>query len=204
MNGKDFIKDRLKKEPAIPTKQLNITLDTRDVDNLEKIAALLTKETSQTTTRNELIKTAIKGFLAESVEELEAQGYDLDIDDASLFPYDTLILPAHQEGFIETFLGDNKWFPIRANDYKIRKMKYIAIYVGAPVSAITHYGKLKEDGILFDEDTERYTVLLDGPAKQLPHAIPLGNINAAATRYPRYVKLSTLLSADTYEDLSNN
>ena len=81
-------------------------------------------------------------------------------------------------------------------------MKYIAIYVGAPVSAITHYGKIKDGGILFDEGTERYTILLDGPAEALPHVIPLGNINAATTRSPRYVKLDTLLGADTYGDLT--
>ena len=202
MTGKDFIKERLKKEPTVPTKQLNISIEVEDLENLEKIAALLTRETGKTTTRNELIKTGIKGFIAESVEELITQGFDLDIDDASLFPFDTIILPAHQDGFIEAFLGENKWYPIRANDYKIRKMRYIAIYVGAPVSAITHYGKIKQDGIIFDENTERYTVHLDGTAKQLSHPIPLGNINAAATRSPRYIKLSGLLSADTYADLT--
>ena len=202
MSGKDFIKEKLKKVPTVPTKQVNIAMDSVDIDNLERIAGLLTRETGQTTTRNELIKTAIKEFLAESVEELSSQGFDLDIDDGSLFPYDTIILPAHQEGFKKAFLGENKWYPIRANDYKIHKMRYIAIYVGAPVSAITHYGKIKDNGISFDEETERYTIELDGPAKPLPHIIPLGNIHAAATRSPRYVKLDTLLSADTYEDLT--
>lgn len=202
MSGKDFIKEKLKRVPTVPTKQVNITMDSEDIDSLEKIAGLLTRETAQTTTRNELIKTAIKGFLAESVEELRSHGYDLDIDDGSLFPYDTIILPAHQEGFREAFLGENKWYPIRANDYKIRRMKYISIYVGAPVSAITHYGKIKDAGISFDESTERYTIELDGPAKPLPHNIPLGSIHAAATRSPRYVKLDALMSADTYEDLT--
>ena len=202
MSGKDFIKDKLKKEPIVPTKQINISMESEDIDSLEKISGLLTRETGRTTTRNELIKTAIKGFLAESVEELRNQGFDLDIDDGSLFPYDTIVLPAHQDGFIDVFLGENKWYPIRASDYKIKKMRYIAIYVGTPVSAITHYGKIKNDGLIFDERTERYTVLLDGPAKPLPHRIPLGNINAAATRSPRYVKLDTLLGADTYEDLT--
>lgn len=201
MNGRDYIKEMLKKE-TIPTKQINITLDSDDVDNLEKIAGLITRETGKSTTRNELIKSAIKSFIAESVEELEAQGYTLDIDDNSLFPYDTIILPAHQDGFIETFIGESKWYPIRANDYKIRRMKYVAIYVGTPVSAITHYGKIKDGGILYDDSSERYTILLDDSAIPLPHTIPLGNINAAATRSPRYVKLDTLLNAETYEDLT--
>ncbi len=46
-------------------------------------------------------------------------------------------------------------------------MRYIVIYVGAPVSTITHYGKIKDDGILFDESAKRYTILLDGPAEPL-------------------------------------
>lgn len=202
MSGKDFIKDVLKKDPVVPSKQINITMDLQDVESLEKIAGLLTRETGKTITRNELFKNAVKSFIAESNEELKGQGFNLDIDDSTLFPYDTIILPAHQDGFSVAFLGENKWYPVRASDNKIMKMKYIAIYVGSPISAITHYGKIRDGGIVLDPVTERYTLFLDGSAKKLEHPIPLGSINAAATRSPRYVKLETLLSAETYEDLA--
>lgn len=202
MSGKDFIKDILKKDPVVPSKQINITMDLQDVESLEKIAGLLTRETGKTITRNELFKNAVKSFIAESTEELRGQGFNLDIDDSTLFPYDTIILPAHQDGFLKAFLVENKWYPVRANDYKIMKMKYIAIYVGSPISAITHYGKIKRNGIEPDPETGYYTISLDGSAKKLEHSIPLGNIHASATRSPRYVKLETLLSADTYEDLA--
>ncbi|MBI2677259.1 MAG: hypothetical protein HYX28_00600 [Candidatus Koribacter versatilis] len=52
---------------------------------------------------------------------------------------DTVIVPAHEEGFEKGFQGQNCWYEIRIAAEKLDKIKYIAVYRTAPVSAITHF-----------------------------------------------------------------
>ena len=51
---------------------------------------------------------------------------------------DTVVVPARDEGFQETFIGENRWYKIRIHPSMIPKIKNIAAYRTAPVSAITH------------------------------------------------------------------
>lgn len=52
---------------------------------------------------------------------------------------DTVIVPAQQQGFQKTFLGENCWYAIRIAGGMMPKIKYIAAYRTQPESAITHY-----------------------------------------------------------------
>ena len=56
---------------------------------------------------------------------------------------DTIVVPARREGFEEVFLGDNCWWSIRIKESKIPDLKYIACYQVTPISAVTHYAKIK-------------------------------------------------------------
>jgi hypothetical protein len=51
---------------------------------------------------------------------------------------DTIVVPAREEGFRETFIGENMWRAIRIHQSMIPKIRYIATYQVAPESAITH------------------------------------------------------------------
>ena len=51
---------------------------------------------------------------------------------------DTVIVPARQEGFEKTFLGENCWYAIRISGGMREKIKYIAGYRIQPVAAVTH------------------------------------------------------------------
>jgi hypothetical protein len=43
--------------------------------------------------------------------------------------FDTIVCPAHEDGFKETFLGENCWYAIRISRNVIPRLRYIAIYV---------------------------------------------------------------------------
>ncbi|HBZ70077.1 MAG TPA: hypothetical protein DEP35_10210 [Deltaproteobacteria bacterium] len=51
---------------------------------------------------------------------------------------DTIIVPAREEGFREVFLGENRWHEIRVGAAMKEKIRHIAAYQVAPVSAVTH------------------------------------------------------------------
>jgi hypothetical protein len=50
---------------------------------------------------------------------------------------DTIIVPAREDGFKEVFIGLNQWYAIRIGAAMKDRIKYIAAYQVAPVSAIT-------------------------------------------------------------------
>jgi len=57
--------------------------------------------------------------------------------------YDTIVCPAHEDGFRDVFLGERAWYAVRISRHVIPKLKYIAIYVAGKVGQITHYGRIK-------------------------------------------------------------
>jgi hypothetical protein len=57
---------------------------------------------------------------------------------------DTIVVPAQDEGFAETFLAENRWYQIRIHSSMIPRIKYIAAYQTSPVSAITHVAPVKD------------------------------------------------------------
>ena len=51
---------------------------------------------------------------------------------------DTIVVPAQAEGFQAEFIDNNCWWSIRISSSMLNRIKYIAAYQVAPVSAITH------------------------------------------------------------------
>lgn len=105
----------------------------------------------------------------------------------------TVVVPAREEGFEKEFLGNNRWFSIRINAAMLDKIKYIATYQVAPISAITHYAEV----VSIDkwEDTNKYVLhLKDKPQSITP--IPLNkDQKGLAPQAPRYTSLEKLLKA---------
>ena len=79
--------------------------------------------------------------------------------------YDTIVCPAHQDGFEKEFLGRNRWYAIRISKKVIPRLKYIALYVTSPINQITHYGRIR--AIRPWRDSGKYIVLLRGNAKRI-------------------------------------
>nr|WP_287412306.1 hypothetical protein [Pseudodesulfovibrio sp.] len=94
------------------------------------------------------------------------------IGNASLDPeeIDTVVVPARDEGFQEVFLGEDRWYSIRLHSSMIPKLRYIATYRVAPISAITHIASIKS--IESWKDTGKYVVNFEESAKEI-EPIPL-------------------------------
>lgn len=190
-------------------KTISITLEAVKVEAIDRIAAGLSKIGSATYSRNTVFKLALDSFIDEAEEHLKSK-YGIDVRDEEMGvrkekkpddeAFDVLILPAHDEGFREVFLGEGRWYPFRINAYKIPKVKYIAIYRGVPISAITHYARVKEISSYLQEEG-KYQAVLDGEPYELTQPITLEGMSAAAFRSPRYTTLDKLTKARTAYDL---
>ncbi|WP_069130092.1 hypothetical protein [Rhodohalobacter halophilus] len=77
-----------------------------------------------------------------------------DIEKVDISEIDTIVVPARKDGFEETFIGENCWHHIRLNSSMIPKIKYVAAYQTAPISAITHMAEVKS--IEQWQDTNKY------------------------------------------------
>lgn len=104
---------------------------------------------------------------------------------------DTIVVPARDDGFQEVFIEKNQWYAIRIGAAMKDRIKYIAAYQTAPVSAVTHIAEISN--IRPYQDTGKYIVYFKGEAKKIgpkklrdPKKSPQG---------PMYVK---------YQDLLNN
>ncbi len=110
---------------------------------------------------------------------------------------DTVIVPARKSGFDRVFLGQNQWYAIRIGAAMKDRLKYIAAYQVAPVSAVTHIAEIEE--IRPYQNTGKYLVKFRGPAK------PIGPIGPGKLEYtfqgPTYVQREKLLKAKTLEDV---
>ncbi len=111
---------------------------------------------------------------------------------------DTIVVPAQEDGFQETFLGENCWYAIRISGGMLPHIKYIAAYRSTPVSAITHYATV--DRIEPYGDAGKYRVVFAAPAKELG-PIPFGDAIPGSMQGPRYTSLTRLLAAKSVGDL---
>lgn len=79
----------------------------------------------------------------------------------------------------------------------INRIKYIAAYQVAPISAITYYAFV--DRIEKYKDTGKYILYFKGKPKKI-EKIPLGE-NRMAMRSCRYTNLQKMLNVNTLSDL---
>ncbi len=112
---------------------------------------------------------------------------------------DTVVVPAREDGFQETFLGENKWYAIRVHGTMRPQIKYIAIYRVAPRSAVTHIAPVRS--IEPWKDSGKYVVNLMEPAQEIG-PIPLvkgGRVKGLQNL--RYTGLQRLEYAKTLDDV---
>jgi len=121
-----------------------------------------------------------------------------DVVNQEISEIDTIIVPAREDGFIETFLGKDCWYAIRLNSSMIPKIKYLATYQVAPISGITHLAKVK--GIEQYEDTNKYIVYFSEKVKKIKK-VELGKNKSKAPQNSRYSSKARILKAKTLDDL---
>ena len=111
--------------------------------------------------------------------------------------FDTVIVPAREEGFQRVFVGEQKWYPIRLSPESRARLKHVAAYRIAPISAVTHVA-----------DVSAFIPLDDGrwaiEFSTVREVIPIKFINDGATKTlqtPRLTSLDKLLTAGSLNAL---
>ena len=114
--------------------------------------------------------------------------------------WDTIVVPAKKDGFERVFLGENCWYAIRINAREIPKLKYIAAYRVAPISAVTHIAEIA-DAVPY-QDSGKYLVRFKSKAVELktPVKLEVGRLGSAP-QGPRYTTHKKVLSASWLHDL---
>ena len=112
--------------------------------------------------------------------------------------YDTVIVPAREEGFQKVFLGQHRWYAIRISSSRKGCIRYIAAYRTAPICAVTHIAEVEE--VRRYAGTEKYAVIFRSPAQPITF-IPKGKYCRYNMQAPVYVCREQLLHARSLEEL---
>lgn len=111
---------------------------------------------------------------------------------------DTVVVPAHKDGFEHTFLGESCWYAIRIAGGMLEKIQFAAAYQTAPVSAITHYAEVER--IEPYGDGGKYRLVFRGRARKIG-PIPFGDAPRGSMQGTRYTTLERLKTATTLSQL---
>lgn len=123
-------------------------------------------------------------------------GNEPHVDPAEI---DTIVVPARKDGFDECFIGENRWYAIRIHSSMIPKIRYVAAYQVAPVSAITHVAPVAR--IELWKETGKYVLNFSEPASKIgPLALVPGG-RASAPQAPRYTSFQKLQKAKSLDDV---
>lgn len=204
--SKDYFTKLLKSsKPA--KKQIAVYLDDATVERIDMTIRLFsTISDIKSFSRNTLIEEAVNRFLDESEEFLvNEMGMSVreEIEAAKLKKNDTVIFSSNGRGFEETFMGETEapcWYPCNCSADRQPNLRFIAIYRGAPVSAITHYAKIKE--IKFSEAKNCNVCYFDGDPIELPNNVELGSKPGCFFRGPKYTSIDSLLNAKNADDIA--
>jgi hypothetical protein len=122
-------------------------------------------------------------------------------DSVDLSDVDTVIVPAQEDGFQETFLGEDRWYQIRIHASMVPRIKYIAAYRTAPVSAITHVAAVKD--IQLWKDGPKYVLNFAGPATEVGplKLVPKPTGTVKAPQAPRYASYARLIQAKNLDEV---
>jgi len=126
-----------------------------------------------------------------------ARGYTASGE--SIAEVDTVVVPAREDGFKEVFLGENRWYEIRVHHSVIPRIKYIAAYQVAPVSAITHWAPVKN--IEPWQDSGKFVVNFAKPAREMKPIPLVPKSRVKALRNVRYASFDKLQRAKTLDEV---
>lgn len=197
--------NELLKSSKTSKKQIAVYLDDATLERLDMIIKLFYSIGDKSFSRSTLIEKAIEKFLEDSEQYLlEEQGVDVaaEIEKARPESFNTVVLSATGRGFEETFLGEDEpacWYPCRISEAREAGLKYIAIYRGQPVSAITHYAKIHH--FENDENKKCKVCYFDGDPIALPNVVKLGNRGGYFFKGPKYTSLESLMNATRTDEV---
>ena len=112
---------------------------------------------------------------------------------------DTIVVPAQEDGFQEVFVGENRCYAIRMHASMIPRIKYIAAYQVAPVSAITYWASVKN--IEPWQNTGKFVVNFAEPAKEVSPIPLVPKSRVKALQNTRYTSFDRLQKAKTLDEV---
>jgi hypothetical protein len=137
-------------------------------------------------------------FLADLIVDVTDRN-DSAAQNVDFGEYDTLVVPALEEGFKEAFLGENRWYPLIISGIMRPQIKYIAGYQVSPIMAITHIAPVKS--IEPWKDSGKYVVNFSEPAQPIGPIPLVHKGRVKALRSPRYASRQRLLAAKNLDDV---
>lgn len=126
----------------------------------------------------------------EQVQPVSTEG-DSDV-------FDTIVVPAREDGFQKVFVGEKCWYAIRLNARYIPKLKYIAAYRVAPIAAITHLAEIER--IEPYGNTGKYLLRFLEGAKPIG-PIPRTENDQASMQSSRYALKEKLMAATRLDEV---
>jgi hypothetical protein len=134
---------------------------------------------------------------ASSEDVLRIPTITLDPISESISEKDTIIVPAQKDGFEREFLINNCWYAIRISGGMLQKIKYIAAYQTAPISAITHYAPVERIEPYGEEG--KYKLIFSEKATRIA-PIPFKDAPQGTMQGTRYTSLHRLKLAKKLTD----
>ncbi|MGG3726023.1 hypothetical protein ABET23_03610 [Bacillus wiedmannii] len=162
------------------------------------------------TTKSDILSNAIETysngyFAALNNLELEFDGENLiesgekNSNTDSPLSADTLIAAGHVDGFNEVFLNNHEWYEVRMASWRLQHLKYLGIYVSAPVSKVTHYAPIESFQVL---KNKKYKFKLGEPIR-LEQPIELSEYDLVGVRQTLYTTLKHLKKSKHLYQLSD-
>lgn len=178
-------------------------------------AILLNKNTPTVPTMSPVAKASAQAFLADMLLILPMLGINAftpakfgDAIEEQVQPvsnvsndsdkFDTIVVPAREDGFQEVFIGENCWYAIRLNAKHIPKLKYVAAYRVAPLAAITHLAEIEK--IEPYGNTGKYLLRFKAPAI-LIGPVPRTEQDEANLQSSRYALKEKLIAAKRLDEI---
>jgi hypothetical protein len=137
----------------------------------------------------------INAFTQSKLEYLTDQVQPIGSDNGM---FDTIVVPAREEGFKDAFLNGNCWYAVRISAKHIAKLKYIAGYQVAPIAAITHIAEI--ESIVPYNDTGKYKINFKTAATAIG-PIPRADICDVNMQSARYALREKILAAKHLDEV---
>lgn len=192
------IENQFSPPSEINKRQISVFLAPETVDALDQVVEQIKKYSNKKITRNSVIEIAVETLIESAPEAINHYEQQYKIKNEENF--DTVIFPSDITG-IDTLTRTKSWFYVRVDKNKIDKLKFLGLYIGVPIQAVTHVAEIDHYEEREFNGKIKYIFYIKNNPIELETPVKLGSINPQATRSPKFTCLTTLKKAKEFKDL---